>query len=224
MKYQYKKVLSYVHRLIPSRFPPISLFDWADSNEELEQIAALEGMTNERLLSEYGEIHRVPPEDWVGGEGSTPLMAAFTHAGISRFSNGQYGIYYAGDSLETAISETKYHREKFLSASKEAPCAIQMREYIAQVNKPLVDISNKKYADLLHSDNYIPSQHFGQKIKADKEWGIYYPSVRYKRRHCVAIFRPPALTIPVQGIHLDYIWDGDQIIEIRKAVSLMTPA
>ena len=25
-----------VHRLIPSKFPPITLFDWADSAEELE--------------------------------------------------------------------------------------------------------------------------------------------------------------------------------------------
>jgi hypothetical protein len=34
---------------------------------------------------------------------------------------------------------------------------------------------------------------------------------------CVAIFRPPALTLPQQGCHLDYVWDGAHISVIRKA-------
>lgn len=38
----YKTPEGHVHRLIPSKFPPVTLFDWADSSEELEQIAALE--------------------------------------------------------------------------------------------------------------------------------------------------------------------------------------
>lgn len=200
------------------------MFDWAETREELEQIAALEGMTNERLQNEYGDIYRVSPEDWVTGEGSTPLMAAFTHAGVSRFSDGQYGIYYAAFAFETAIIESKFRRETLLRASNELPCQIQMREYLAKINKPLVDISNKQYADLLHPDSYLHSQLFGQEIKQNREWGIFYPSVRHQGGFCTAIFRPPALTLPVQGAHLDYIWDGTQIIEIRKAITLLTPA
>ena len=43
-----------VHRLIPSKFPPVSLFDWADSAEELEEIALLEGLKNDRILLDLG--------------------------------------------------------------------------------------------------------------------------------------------------------------------------
>lgn len=211
--------LGRVHRLIPSRFPPVLLFDWASSAQELEEIGRLEGLTNQRLQTEYGSIYLVPPIDWVSGEGSTPLMAAFTHPGKSRFSDGSFGIYYAGDSLQTAIAETKFHRERFLNASKEAPCQIQMREYITTVVKPLVTISQETEPQLLDPDlsSYSLSQLYGSQIKAKNEWGIFYPSVRLQGGTCVAILRPPALKIPIQGSHLEYIWDGKSICEIRKA-------
>lgn len=208
-----------VHRLIPSRFPPVSLFDWANSPQELEEIARLEGLTNQRLQTEYGSIYLVPPIDWVSGEGSTPLMAAFTHPGISRFSDGTFGVYYAGDTLKTAIAETKFHRERFLNASQEAPCQIQMREYISTVTKPLIALSQETHAPLLDPDpsHYSLSQSYGRQTKEKNEWGILYPSVRLQGGMCVAILRPPALKIPKQGCHLDYVWDGKSISEVRKA-------
>jgi hypothetical protein len=220
LQYQYKDIDHAVHRLIPSRFPPVLLFDWAESPEELEQIAALEGMTNDRLLTECGALALVSREDWVGGPGSSPLMAAFTHPAASRFSDGSFGIYYAGDSLETSIEETKFHRERFLKASNEPPCLIQMREYIANLKKPLIDISGPEFNPLLDPDiNHYPrSQDFGIAIKTAQEWGLYYPSVRRKAGNCVAVFRGPALSIPIQASHLDYVWDGVKISSIRKAV------
>jgi hypothetical protein len=206
-----------VHRLIPSKFPPISLFDWAKSAEELEQIALLEGLTNERIQTELGRIHLVAKDDWVGGQGSTPLMAAFTHIGFeSRFSDGSYGVYYAASSLNTAIKETVFHRERFYSASNEPTCSISMREYTAKIKKPLLTITSKHYDDYLNPDPvfYQKSQEFGKTIQAEKQWGLLYPSIRDKGALCVAIFRPPALTIPKQGCHLKYIWDGTHISEV----------
>ena len=208
-----------VHRLIPSKFPPVSLFDWASSAEELEQIALLEGLTNERIHAELGRINVVAKEDWIGGQGATPLMAAFTHIGYSsRFSDGSYGVYYAASSLETAIKETVFHRELFYRASCEAACSISMREYIAKVKKPLIDITSTDYHDLLHPDiqYYAKSQEFGKQVYKEKHWGLIYPSIRNEGALCTAIFRPPALSIPTQGCHLKYIWDGERITEIYK--------
>lgn len=146
-------------------------------------------------------------------------MAAFTHPAPSRFTDGTYGVYYAGDSLKTAIAETVFHRERFLSASNEPACLIQMREYIAKVKEKLVSVSEKSLAHVLHPDisQYPVSQDFGRQLKVAQEWGVYYPSVRATGQYCVAIFRAPALTIPHQAAHLDYIWDGQSICEVRKA-------
>jgi len=223
--HEYKMLQCNVHRLIPSKFPPVSLFDWADSPEELEQIARLEGLTNDRLLAEYGHINLVAREDWIGGEGSTPLMAAFTHIGKknkTRFCDGSFGVYYAADTLLTAVKETVFHREIFYRASNEVACFISMREYIAKVHKPLIDITQKKYEHLLHPDpkQYKESQTFAADVRKNNAWGIYYPSVRREGSQCVAIFRPPALTIPKQGCHLEYVWDGARISEINKISKL----
>lgn len=219
MEHHYTEIKGSVHRLIPSRFPPISFFDWAESAEELVAIAALEGLTNDRLLSEYGYIAQVMPEDWVSGPGATPLMAAFTHPGYSRFSDYRFGVYYAANSLDTAIAETLFHREQFLSASHEAPCLIQMREYRNRVQKPLVKLTLETHASLLSPDvaTYPQGQAFASTLRQQGEYGLAYPSVRRTGGTCVAIFRPPALTLPQQGCHLDYVWDGTRISVIRKA-------
>ncbi len=219
MEHVYTEIQGSVHRLIPSRFPPISFFDWAGSAEELSEIAALEGLTNDRMLSEYGRIALVMPEDWVSGVGATPLMAAFTHPGYSRFADHRFGVYYAADSLGTAIAETLFHREQFLQASREAPCLIQMREYRSQVLKSLVKLSHARHETLLSPDvtTYPKGQAFAYALRQQGEYGLAYPSVRKADGTCVAIFRPPALTIPKQGYHLDYVWDGSKISVIRKA-------
>lgn len=206
------------HRLIPSRYPPVSLFDWADSEEELNQIALLEGLTNERLRTECGDLSLIPKGEWISGQGSTPIMAAFTHPGISRFSDGTYGVYYAADNIDTAIAETKFHREIFLSASKEPPTSIQMREYTSKVIQPLIDIHDIRYQEFLSPDTtqYQMSQAFASVLRQDQAYGLFYPSVRRENASCVAIFRPSALTIPVQARHYEYIWDGCKISEIRQ--------
>lgn len=219
MDYQYTDIKNTVHRLVPSRFPPISFFDWAESPEELLAIASLEGFTNDRLLSEYGRIALVPKEDWVSGPGATALMAAFTHPGYSRFADAGFGAYYAADSLGTAMAETIFHREQFLQASKEAPCLIQMREYRCHVLKPLIKLTLPEHAALLSPDvaTYTQGQAFASVARQQGECGIAYPSVRKADGTCVAIFRPPALSIPTQGCHLDYVWDGGRISVIRRA-------
>lgn len=216
----YEKITKKVHRLIPSKFPPIQLFDWAESKEELEQIAELESMTNPRIKDSLGDIHVIPEDEWIGGEGTTPIMAAFTHIGHpSRFSDGRFGIYYAAESIETAIKETVYHRERFYRASQEAACSISMRQYITKVVQPLVRVCQDNHQNCLNPDPdcYSESQKLGQDLRNKKEWGVYYPSIRDEKGTCVAILRPKALEYPVtQGAHFRYFWDGFTIYAVYK--------
>lgn len=216
----YREIEEKTHRLVPSRYPPVSLFDWADSVDELEQIALLEGLTNDRLIAASLSICLVSKDDWILGPGSTPLMAAFTHPGVSRFSDGRYGVYYAAHSLKTAIAETRFHRELFLSASNEPPCLIQMREYVTHVKHLLVDLYKPAYQAYLAPTlaSYAVSQAFAAELRDQGEWGVAYPSVRDAGGSCIGVFRPPALSIPVQAGHYDYIWDGAGISEVRKSI------
>src|SRR5438105_13650429 len=64
------------HRVVPSRFPPIGLFDRVAAPEDLEAVFALEAMTNDRLREEAGEVSPVAEDDSVAGPRRTTVMAA----------------------------------------------------------------------------------------------------------------------------------------------------
>jgi len=211
------------YRIVPSAFPPISVFEDVLDPADLEQAYLIEGLTNDRLREQAGLLALVAPEDRVSGPGSSPLMAAFTHIGHpSRFSDGQYGVYYCGDSLPTAIAETRYHKERFLRATHEPSLELTMRSYVCQVVKPLVDIRDG-YDELHDPDpaSYPLAQRFAAEQRKAHAWGLLYRSVRHPDGECAALFRPPAATIPLQGVHLRYVWDGKlqkivNVFEIRQ--------
>ncbi len=95
-----------LHRLVPSHFPPIDLFENVASPDELEIVFAIESLTNDRLREQVGDLARVPVEERIAGPGSTPVMAAFTHIAVAtRFSDGtEYGVYYGAKDLNTAFA------------------------------------------------------------------------------------------------------------------------
>lgn len=211
------------YRATPAKFPPIDLFESLyDSPEELAIAYALEGLTNDRLVAEAGHLSAVPSDEWVTGPGASPIMAAFTHIGhASRFTDGHFGIYYAADSEATAIAETSYHKAKFLSATNEPDMELTLRMYVNRIEAPLLDIRAPAFAPLHHQDSYAESQPYGHDRRTEGANGLLYPSVRNPAGLCVAVFRPKALTIPVHGKHLRYLWDGKRqrfsaFLEIRS--------
>jgi RES domain len=207
------------YRLIPSRFPPVSLFDRVTDPADLEAVFAVENLTNPRLRQEAGDISLVPVEERVSGPGTTPIMAAFTHLDPegSRFTDGSYGVYYAAQSLDTAIAETRLSRARFLARTREAVMEIDMRTYLTDVTASLHDIRRRTdLADVYNPDSYAASQALGRELKKINSWGIAYDSVRYKGGKCVAVFRPRALSNCRQGAHFRYVWNGAEISSVLE--------
>ena len=195
-------------RLINSAFPPISVFEDTLDPADLELAYALEGLTNDRLRDEAGLLARVRPEDRLSGQGSTPVMAAFTHIGrASRFTDGSYGVYYCASSLEAAIAETCFHQERFWRATREASIEITLRTYINKVCRPMLDVRAELSLHQPSPATYGIPQAFARPLREEGAWGLLYNSVRLEGHECVAAFRPPALTLPVQGPHFRYVWD-----------------
>jgi hypothetical protein len=206
------------YRIVSSEYPPINFFESLVDADLMEELFYLEGRTNDRLRDEVGEIALVAPQDRVTGPGSSPVMAAFTHIGVeSRFSDGSFGVYYAGDSLMTAIAETRFHRERFLACTTEEPGEIDMRTYVGGIARPLHDIRSG-FEDLHDPDigRYPIAQAFGRARRDEDAWGIVYRSVRHPGGECIAALRPPAVTIPRQGPHLSYVWDGAGITRVYE--------
>ena len=207
-----------VYRLIPSHFPPISLFEEVADPNDFDLIYAIESLTNDRLLDEVGDLSLVANEDRICGPGSTPIMAAFTHIGIpSRFTDGSYGVYYAAKELKTAIKETVYHREVFLRKTNESDTELTMRCYANKIAVALHDVRAKEHVGL-HSEDYTAPQQFAALMRKQGSPGLVYRSVRDAGGECIAAFKPKSITIPVQAGHYKYLWKHreNKISEVLK--------
>lgn len=203
------------YRIIPSRFPPINLFERVTDPADLETVLDIESMTNDRLRNEVGALNLVPPEDRISGPGTSPIMAAFTHLPPygSRFTDGSFGVFYAGRTLETAIAETKYHREAFLRATSEPRIELDMRVYAVDLDAVLHDIRGMMdtMLGIYDPSSYTASQALAIEIRNSGSSGVAYDSVRKPGGECVAIFKPRVLSNCRQERHLTYVWDGSSI-------------
>ena len=213
-------------RILPSRFPPIQLFERVTDPSDLEAIFELESMTNPRLRDEVGDIRLVPEHERISGVGTSVIMAAFTHLNPqgSRFSDGTYGVFYAACDLPTAIAETKYHRELFMRATRQSRMELDMRVYLVDLVGNLHDLRGRKRTHPLvyHEDGYAVGQNLAGRLRTRGSNGIVYDSVRHAGGECAAVFLPRLLSNCRQERHLCYVWDGARIATVYEKSVLET--
>jgi hypothetical protein len=191
------------YRLIPSRFPPIGLFDTVATAADLEPVMELAGWTNDRLVRE--RVTRLPQEEWVFGRPNASIvMAAFLHAapGGSRFNGPELGAWYAAAALPTAIGEVGHHLRREALARGLEGMARTFRTYLARLAGTYVDIRGSEAA-LYAPDDYAPGQTYGESLRADGEDGLVYDSVRHRGGTNACAYRPSKVLDVVQADHFE---------------------
>lgn len=205
-------------RIIRSIHPPIDLFEDIADPADWEALASAEAKFNPRIRDSIGDLAKVPVARRVSGPGASFVMAPFVHCSPlrpGRFSDGTFGLYYAGDSTEVALAETIHHHTRTMLATAEAPgWTSQFRELIGSIDADLDDVSGM--ADLLHPDDHAASQLYGARRRAGGSNGIAWPSVRYPGGECIAAFWPDLVPIPIQGGHFAYHWNGSAVDYVKK--------
>ena len=209
-------------RIVPTRYPAITLFDRVADPGDFEALYALEAMTNERIRDEVGEIERVPKAQRLYGLGSGPIMAAFTHVNVdgSRFSSGQWGVFYAARERATAIAETRYHHARFLAATAQGPMHLPMRLYHVAIDARLHDLRPRMPAfEACHQpESYVQSRALAARLHAEGSPGVVYRSVRHARGQCVGLFSPQGALRCVHAAYLLYAWDGQGFSDVYEKV------
>ena len=204
-------------RIIRSIYPPIDLFEDIADPADWPLLISAEQKTNPRLMENIGHLDLVPEARRVGGLGASYLMAPFCHVSPdrkSRFSDGSFGVLYAGNVFEVALLETIFHHERFMRRTHESPgWTSQFREIVMNIGARLHDLRNPNPDQLraLDSDSYAVSQVLAVQLRTAGSDGIVYPSARHKGGECVGLFYPDCATNAVQGRHLDYHWDGARV-------------
>ncbi|MCO8145880.1 RES family NAD+ phosphorylase [Rhodovulum tesquicola] len=210
------------HRLVMSHFPPIDLYDDIADPRDWELITAAVQRTNPRLAATYGDPSLVPVERRVSGEGASWVMAAFVHVSPdrrSRFSDGSFGVYYAGDTLETALREHTFHMARFYASTGEDPGWIsEVRELVGAIDADLVDLRGPDGAAYLDPDpaRYAAPQELAKSRRAAGADGVVYPSVRNPGGQCIGVFWPDVVSLPRQADHYRYHWDGEKVDYVRR--------
>lgn len=212
---------SHAYRIVPSRFPPIGVYDRIADPADMDALFAVEALTNPRLREEADALKLVPKDRRTSGPGSTPVMAAFTHLNPegSRFSDGSWGVFYAAHSVATAIEETVYHRERFLALTAEPPCEIQMRCYRTSLDSKLHDLRGGWPAEQA-PDSYLASVLLARVLREQGSNGIVFDSARHAEGECIAAFFPDVVAPCVQAKHLVYRWDGQHIAQVLEVSEL----
>jgi hypothetical protein len=205
------------YRIIPTQYPPIDLFERYLTEREKRAVFHAQRRVNPRLRQSAGQLHLIREGEMAHGPNASVVVAAFTYSGFpTRFSNGAYGVYDAGRVLETAIRETAYHTEREARMASLAPQVFHRSVFVGKVAKSFYDVRGKGYAAL---------QAFALQLlsKDPNAWGIVYRSVRHPGGDCIAAPRPPAVTLPTQGPHLFYTWDGARITHVfEQSAPLLT--
>lgn len=208
-------------RIIRSLFPPIDLFEDIADPADWPLLLSAEQKTNPRIMATIGNLDLVPPGRRAGGPGASWLMASFTHVSPdrpSRFSDGSFGILYVARIYETALFETCHHHARFMERTAEAPgWTSQFRELILDVAADLGDLRNGNFPDELDPLDYGASQRLGARLRGAGSDGLIYPSVRHAGGECAGLFYPDGASLPVQGRHLDYHWNGSSVDLVRDA-------
>ena len=216
-------------RLVPARFPPVPLFERVTDPADLDVTLAIEALTDPAVRDAVGELSAVAPAERVSGPGSSPVMAAFTHPSPSgsRFAAPGRGVYYAARELPTAIAEVRFHRARFLAATREPSIEVSMRAYVAGIDATLHDVRGAREAFpdayVAAPDGYARSAAFAGRLRDAGATGIAYDSVRRVGGQCVALFRPRAVRLRVEEhAVIRLVWDGERqaIVDVFETRTL----
>lgn len=195
------------YRLIPSRFPPIGLFDTVATAADAQAVMELAGWTNDRLVTD--RLHRLPQYQWVYGRtNSSVVMASFLHVapGGMRFNGPDLGAWYASKEIETAAAEVGHHLRREAIARNVPSMSRVYRTYSANIlGKDYHDIRAMQVAqaDLYRTDSYAAGQKFGEEVRAAGSSGIIFDSIRRRMGTNMVAFTPPNITDVMQTEHFE---------------------
>lgn len=209
------------YRLIPSRFPPIGLFDTVATAADAQAVMELAGWTNDRLSAD--RLHRLPQDQWVYGRpNSSVIMAAFLHAAPDgmRFNGPELGAWYASKEIETAAAEVGHHLRREAIARNVPMMSRTYRAYSAKLmGKDYCDIRGLQAdrPDLYRPDSYAAAQLFGEQLRSEGRSGVLFDSLRRRGGTSIAAYVPPAITNVMQTNHFEISVEArTRVINVRR--------
>lgn len=193
------------YRLIPSRFPPVSVYEGLVSEDKIEALVEIENRTNPRLQSESRLLsaHTDPRAPRLQNWNLAPFK--YLNPDGSRFFDASRPALELADDRQTALAVSVERRQSFLSRTKETPIGLDMRMLKTPVSGLFIDF--RKYSiDLSCEERW----RLGASVPAGADGVIFHPPER-PSAVCVAVLRGDVLGRTIQTVHYRYVWNGTRI-------------
>lgn len=195
-------------RLIPSRFPPVALYERVAANDQLDEVVEAENLTNPRLKSAQRLAGGFAPIDETSPRLQNWNLAPFA------YSNPEGSTYFRplhrclelGEDLQTALALSVQRREAFLLRTAEAPIGLDMRVLKTPVKGRMLDLRPR----LVDADKARRWALGDRLLQADFD-GILFCSPARPSATCVGVLKGTALGRSQQTKHFRFIWSGKRI-------------
>ncbi|MGC1863984.1 MAG: RES family NAD+ phosphorylase [Methylocystis sp.] len=195
------------YRLIPSRFPPVSIYEGLTASNRLEALVAVENITNPRLRSAE-RLARTDPLVTA----DLPRLQNWNHAPFA-YGNPEGSLFFdharpcleLADEPQTALAVSVERRQRFLARTREAPIGLDMRMLKTTVEGRFLDLRNIPVD--IDADQ---RRKLGAGVPTDIDGVVYHPPERPSAT-CVAVLKGTALGRSLQTVHYRYFWNGTRI-------------
>ncbi|WP_421736550.1 RES family NAD+ phosphorylase [Caulobacter sp.] len=195
------------YRLIPSRFPPISIYAGLVRADRTAALVEVESLTNPRLQS----AERLMAAS-LAIPANSPRLQNWNHAPFA-YSNPEGGRFFPperpclelADGHQTALAISVARRQRFLGRTEEPAIGLDMR----MLKTPVAG----RFFDLRTLDPATPTSAlwaYGAQVPLDADGVLYHPPERPSAT-CLAVLKASALGRSLQTVHYRFVWNGRQV-------------
>lgn len=193
-------------RLIPSRFPPVELYELVAEPKDWDTLKALDLLTNPRLSAEGGGREFLRPEDRHVTQHWLVAPFAYPEPGATPYSDGSYGVCLVAETEKGALAAAVQRREAFMRATAMPPTRLDMRQLATPVSAVLHDLTG--WSGLADD---AETRRICQKLREQGSHGVLLASPFRAGESTAVLFRPTAMKGASQAKHYCFVWDGSRI-------------
>ena len=216
-------------RLLPATYhKPPALRGLVDTDDELEVLAEIEGLTSARLLAERGRNPHLDPRElaWrrrsldlrVYGDSHVNAAFTYTRVGGNRFNSEERGAWYCAWDVMVSVAEVAWHRTRELGFTGSFDDRARYVELLADFIGEFDDLSDEPGHAALDPDpgiGYPEGQALSARLRRQGSRGLIYPSVRAPGGACLVCFEPAAVQNVRPGASWELFWEGRPEYSIR---------
>jgi hypothetical protein len=207
-----KDVNDLFYTLIPSRFPPVPLYQRIACGYD-DDVAGVAELHNPRLR----EKQRLVGKGTATVDETSPLFQNWNHAPFT-YSNPEGSWFFnrfvrcleMSRDRQTALAVSVAKRELFLRRTAEAPIGLDMRMLSRTVSGAFLDVQSVS-VDLTMIERRKLGAKLVERAKTEGLSGVLFRSPERPSGTRICVLNGNALGRAVQGEHFRYSWDGDRV-------------